>query len=122
MTGTCCNSHHFGGCADGDCGCCPRCPINPTSFRVRIDQCRFTLEQLSAAHLFPAPHTLCEQGPIVVSRLNDGNVFVHNGRHRVLRALIAGVEWVDAVSLYPDDDTTPPNGAFPTPRTIRSES
>lgn len=80
------------------------------TFRVRVDQCRFTLEALSAAHLFPAPHTLCESGPIVVSRLNDGNVFVHNGRHRVIRALIAGVEWIDAVSEYDDDGTTPPLG------------
>lgn len=27
----CCNSHHWMGCADGAPGCCPRCPINPTS-------------------------------------------------------------------------------------------
>jgi hypothetical protein len=84
-----------------------------TTFRVRVDQCRFTLQKLSAAHLFPAPHTTLETGPIVVSRLNDGNVLVHNGRHRVIRALLAGQEWLDAVSEYDDDDTTPPAAIFP---------
>lgn len=88
------------------------------TFLVRVDQCRFTLEKLSAAHLFPAPHTVTETGPIVISRLNDGNVFVHNGRHRVIRALIEGREWLDAVSEYDDDDTTPPTATFPTPRQV----
>jgi hypothetical protein len=89
-----------------------------TTFRVRADQCRFTLQALSPAHLFPAEHTICEDGPIVVSRLNDGNVFVHNGRHRVLRARLAGREWLDAVSLYDDDDTTPPAATFPLPQQV----
>jgi hypothetical protein len=84
-------------------------------FRVRTDQCRFTLEKLSAAHLFPAPHTILTDGPIIVSRLNDGNVFVHDGRHRVIRALIEHTEWLDAVSEYDDDDTTPPAATFPIP-------
>lgn len=88
------------------------------TFRVRVDQCRFTLQALSAAHLFPAPHTVCEDGPIVVSRLNDGNVLVHNGRHRVIRAMLAGDLELDAVSLYTDDDTTPPTPVFPTPRQV----
>jgi hypothetical protein len=78
------------------------------TFRVLVDKCRFTLQALSAAHLFPAPHTPVEDGPIVVSRLDDGQLFVHNGRHRVIRARLNGTLELDAVSLYPDDDTTPP--------------
>jgi hypothetical protein len=84
-----------------------------TTFRVRVTQCRFTLEKLSAAHLFPAPHTTLPDEPIHVSRLNDGSLFVHDGRHRVIRALITGQEWLDAVSEYDDDDTTPPTPTFP---------
>lgn len=76
------------------------------TFRVPVARCRFTLQQLSALHLFPAPHTPVEDGPIVVSRLDDGQLFVHNGRHRVIRARLAGVDELDAVSLY-DDGTTP---------------
>lgn len=81
-------------------------------FRARVRDCRFTLQGLSAEHLFPGPSTVCEEGPIVVSRMNDGHLFVHNGRHRCLRALLAGVEELEAVSLY-DDDTAPPLGAQP---------
>lgn len=82
-------------------------------FRVRVADLRFTLQALSAVHLFPAPHTVCEEGPIVVSRLNDGtSLFVHNGRHRAVRAMLRGIEELDAVSLYEDDGTAPyPPGA-----------
>jgi hypothetical protein len=84
--------------------------VNTTArtFRVRVAQLRFTLEGLSAQHLFPGPHTVCEEGPLSVSRLNDGNLFVHNGRHRAVRAMIDGIEELDAVSEYDDDGTAPP--------------
>lgn len=77
-----------------------------TTFMVALSSCCFTLEALSAAHLFPTMHTLCEEGPIVVSRLSDGMFFVHNGRHRVVRALLKGEQFIEATSLYPDDDTS----------------
>lgn len=76
-----------------------------TVFRVRVRDCRFTVQAISVEHLFPGPGTVCEEGPLVVSRLNDGAWFVHNGRHRALRALLAGVDELDAVSLYDDDGT-----------------
>lgn len=78
---------------------------SPVVFRVPVQQCRFTLQALSPAHIYPGAHTVLECGPIVVSRLDDGGFFVHNGRHRVIRARLAGVEWLDAVSLYDDDGT-----------------
>lgn len=74
------------------------------TFLIPLSACRFTLEELSAAHLFPTEGTVCESGPIVVSRLNDGNYFVHNGRHRAIRAMLRGETFIEAVSLY-DDDT-----------------
>lgn len=40
-----------------------------------------------------------------MSRLNDGHYLVHNGRHRVIRAMLRGDPVIDAVSLYDDDDT-----------------
>jgi hypothetical protein len=77
------------------------------TFRVRVADCRFTLERISADHLFPGPNTMLEGGPIRVSRLNDGNYLVHNGRHRVIRALITSTEWLEAESEYDDDGTAP---------------
>lgn len=88
------------------------------AFMVRVRDCRMTLQQLSPRHLYPAPGLEVERGPIVVSRLDDGQLYVHNGRHRVLRARLAGVEWLEAVSLYDDDDTTPPAALFPAPRQV----
>jgi len=51
-------------------------------------------------HLFPAEATVCETGPIVVSRMNDNNWFVHNGRHRCIRALLNGETTISATNLY----------------------
>jgi hypothetical protein len=81
--------------------------VPTATFRVPVDQCRFTLQALSAVHLFPTQHTACETGPIIVSRLDDGQLLVHNGRHRVIRARLNGVDELDAVSLYDDDGTAP---------------
>jgi hypothetical protein len=75
-------------------------------FRVRLADCVFTLQGISVEHLFPGPDTVCEEGPLVVSRLSDGRSwFVHNGRHRTIRGRLAGVDEHDAVSLYDDDGT-----------------
>lgn len=74
-------------------------------FRVRVEQCRFTLQGLDVNHLFPAPWLPVEAGPIIVSRLDSGDLFVWNGRHRLIRARLAGAEWIDAV----DHDHTAPD-------------
>lgn len=67
-----------------------------TTFRVRLDQCRFPLHDLSVAHMFPSPDTVLEDGPIHVSRLDNGEWFVQEGRHRVIRARLRGEETIDA--------------------------
>jgi hypothetical protein len=81
------------------------------TFRVRVADCRFPLHDLSPAHMFPAAHTPTNDGPVEVTRLDNGELLVEDGRHHVIRARLAGREWVDAVPKYPSDDT------FPTQRT-----
>jgi hypothetical protein len=78
-------------------------------FLVRAGDCRFTLQAVSANHLFPGPNTTVAEGPLLVSRLNDGNMFVHDGRHRVIRTLIEiGPDtMLEATSEHDDDGTAP---------------
>lgn len=72
----------------------------PIPFIVNLADCRWTLQEISLAHIFPSTGTIMETGPIVVSRMNDGNYFVHNGRHRCIRALLSGLTTIFAVNLY----------------------
>ncbi len=74
---------------------------------VPVEQCRFTLQAISVPHLFEVPDLPRDEGPILVSRMDNGEFFVHNGRHRVIRARLAGDRWIDATSLYENDGTAP---------------
>lgn len=75
-------------------------------FYVDPAKCVFTLQSLSSPHMFrDLPDA--ESGPIVVSVLSDGNYFVHNGRHRVIRARLDGEQMILAESLYEGDGTEP---------------
>lgn len=76
-----------------------------STFYVDVAKCVFTLQELSPPHLFVQEG---EAGPVVVSILSDGNYFVHNGRHRVIRAKLAGLKVIPATSLYEGDGTLPP--------------
>jgi chorismate mutase len=69
-------------------------------FEIPLADCRWTLQEMSMRHIFPAEATECEEGPIVVSRMNDNNWFVHNGRHRCIRALLNGETSILATNLY----------------------
>jgi hypothetical protein len=73
-------------------------------FRVRVEQCRFPVHGLNPDHLWPPPWLDVERGPITVSRLDNGELFVQDGRHRVIRARLNGHEWIDAVD---HDDQAP---------------
>jgi hypothetical protein len=66
---------------------------------VELSRCRWTVQQIDPAHVFPAPDLVLSTGPIVVGPMNDGCWFVHNGRHRVMRALLAGQTHIEAVLL-----------------------
>jgi hypothetical protein len=72
---------------------------------VPVAKCRFTLQALSVPHIFPTSAEQCEDGPICVSRMDDGNYFVHNGRHRVIRARLEHRGQIEATSLYEGDGT-----------------
>lgn len=76
-------------------------------FAVRVDQCRFPLHDLDVTHLFPPPGMDVETGPVEVSRLDNGELFVQDGRHRVIRARLAGREWIDATD-HDDTSACPP--------------
>jgi hypothetical protein len=68
----------------------------PPTLRVRLADCRFPLHDLSIPHMFPAPDLPLEDGPISVSRLDNGEWFVQSGRHRVIRARLRGDQDIDA--------------------------
>lgn len=62
------------------------------------------------AHLHPEhvhvtdPTLELSTGPIEVEALLQGEFYVHNGRHRVLRAREAGEAWIDAVVMNQVDE------------------
>lgn len=51
---------------------------------------------IDPAHLHPAPDQHVSSGPIHVQALVDGSWFVHDGRHRALRAQLAGATHLPA--------------------------
>lgn len=80
-------------------------PRQKPLFEVEVAKCVFTLQSISLPHLFAPDRHDTETGPIIVSLLSDGNYFVHNGRHRVIRARWTGETVLLAESLYDDDGT-----------------
>lgn len=69
-------------------------------FQVELAKCRWTMQGIDMAHLWPAPGMAVSEGPLLVSLMNDGNHFVHDGRHRAIRALLRGetlhdAEWLE---------------------------
>lgn len=49
-------------------------------------------------HVHPAPDAPVSSGPIHVERLTGGagDLFIHDGRHRAIRAKLAGLETIPA--------------------------
>jgi hypothetical protein len=66
------------------------------TFRVPLAACRFPLHDLDVAHMFPALGMTTQDGPVRVSRLDNGEWFVQDGRHRVIRARLRGDADIDA--------------------------
>jgi hypothetical protein len=56
----------------------------------------FPLHDIDPQFIWPAQGVRLENGPIRVERLNTGQFFIHNGRHRAIRAMLAGDLTIEA--------------------------
>lgn len=72
-------------------------------FQVELSKCRWTVQSIDPTHIFPNPSQELTEGPILVSYMNDKNYFVHDGRHRCIRALLRGELIIDAEWLEDHD-------------------
>jgi hypothetical protein len=73
------------------------------TFPVELSKCRWTTQGIDPTHIFPDPSMEVNEGPILVSLMNDQNYFVHDGRHRCIRALLRGDTMHDAEWLEDHD-------------------
>jgi hypothetical protein len=65
-------------------------------FQIEIKKCRYKLQGLDVRHMWPTPSMQVEEGPILVSELDNQEYYVEDGRHRLIRAQLAGKELIDA--------------------------
>lgn len=72
-------------------------------FHVPLKKCRFPLHDIDVAHLWPGPSIKVTEGPIAVKLLDNGDYFVEDGRHRVIRGLLRGEEMIAADWLEEQD-------------------
>lgn len=68
--------------------------------RVPITRLRYTLQGIDPRHLEPEQHGITPtEGPLLISLLDSGDYYVHDGRHRTIRARHAGITHLDAELL-----------------------
>lgn len=67
---------------------------------IPVDRCVYPCHDLDPAHHHPVVGALVRQGPIHVQELVDGSFFVHDGRHRLIRATHLGETTIPA-RVYP---------------------
>lgn len=63
---------------------------------VEVARCVFPCHDLDPAHHHPDDGRTLTAGPIRLERLVDGSLFVHDGRHRLIRAEAAGERLIAA--------------------------
>ena len=63
---------------------------------VPLNQVVFPCHDLDPAHVHPVSDLVLSTGPIHVQALLDGSFFIHDGRHRALRAQHDGRTHIDA--------------------------
>jgi hypothetical protein len=73
------------------------------TFQVELSKCRWTTQGIDPTHIFPNPSMPVNEGPILVSLMNDQNYFVHDGRHRCIRGLLRQDELIEAKWLEDHD-------------------
>jgi hypothetical protein len=61
---------------------------------IPIEDVVFMLDNINVAHIWPDPHeaTGIAEGPIRLALLSNGTYLVRDGRHRVIRRLLASSE------------------------------
>lgn len=63
---------------------------------VDVNTLVWPCHDIDPAHIHPTPATKLTVGPIRVEQLATGHYFVHDGRHRVIRAKLAGRHYLQA--------------------------
>lgn len=67
--------------------------------QLEVARLRWTLQAIDARHLTEHGGVELTDGPILVSPMNDGNLFVHDGRHRAIRAQRRGDAMIEGELL-----------------------
>lgn len=65
-------------------------------FQIEISKCRYSLKDLDVRHMWPTPSMQVEEGPILVTQLDNGEYYVEDGRHRLIRKQLHGGTLIDA--------------------------
>lgn len=63
---------------------------------IPLDTLVWPCHDIDPAHTHPAPDAELSAGPIRVQRLLDGSHFIHDGRHRAIRAQLDGAATIPA--------------------------
>lgn len=66
-------------------------------FQIEISKCRYKVQGIEVSQLWPTPSMQVEEGPILVSQLDNHEYYVEDGRHRLIRAQLKGKALIDAV-------------------------
>lgn len=66
---------------------------------VPVNRLVWPCHDIDPAHVHPGPATVTSAGPIHVELLADGHWFIHDGRHRAIRAHLAGQATITARTL-----------------------
>lgn len=70
----------------------PALPISP----IPIDRLVWPCHDINPDHLHEVGDVPLSTGPIHVERLTDGSYFIHDGRHRAIRAQQTGAATIHA--------------------------
>jgi hypothetical protein len=65
-------------------------------FQIEISKCRYKVQGIEVNRLWPTPSMQVEEGPILVSQLDNHEYYVEDGRHRLIRAQLHGKALIDA--------------------------
>lgn len=88
-------------------------PGMPRPATIPLHKVVFHCHALDPEHVHVTdPNLTLSTGPIEVEALLQGEFYVHNGRHRVLRARERGEGWIDAIIMNEAD----PDAEAPSPQ------